>query len=208
MDVEDSLSLRLIKVAILFIGIISLFIGWFVYYGSTSQYTFSTVPLPASSIPCYQNFTALMQSATLIYSFDFWLITLQPLVIGIFAFNLACVGSNLNQGITLLIAVLIFIGVILFSVVRAIYYAIAKASCNNYWFCVTPCNSTWGGNNVPSVEFYISWGSDFAFILISAAFILAIPLLRITRDAIKNRAMNGENIASKYSMVSQEDKND
>ena len=205
MDVEDSLSLRITKFGILALATVIFTYSIVVYYLSTSQYTFSSYALPADSIPCYSNFTNAMKETTAKFSFDFWIITSQPIVIATLALNLSCCASNINQVISLLVSAINFIAIAFYFTLRIIYYTISKGNCSSYWFCITPCDSWLSGaiGTDTSVEFYISWFSDAMLLVLSVASVVGIPIIRRIRDAIKNRALNGENIGGKYTEVDQ-----
>lgn len=204
MDVEDSLSLRLIKTAVLAIALVAFGYSIFLYYISTSQYVYSSSALPADSIPCYSNFTNKMKIATKEFSFDFFIITSQPIVIVILSITLSCCGSNLNQFLTLIISMVSFAAVGLYFIFRSGYYVLAARSCSMYWFCVTPCDS-FGGVKLPTMEFTISQLTDYIGVIVALVAFLSVFVLRGVRRALVKRAYNGENIEANFKMLNEDE---
>lgn len=200
MDVEDSLSFRIIKSAVYIVSFTIFGASIILYYISTVRYTFSTPSIMPSSIPCYSSFSPSLKTATMAYSFDFLVITSQPFVIAFIGLSMSFCVSNLDQVVTLFATIIIFISAIFYFVLRLIYYTIAVANCSIYWFCITPCTTT-PSTGSPSKEFTISRVTDIILFLISGLAIIAIPILRSTRNALKNRALRGENIAGKFTLL-------
>lgn len=178
--------------------------GGTVYYTTSSQYTFTSVSLATTDIPCYANLTFDQSSRTKVFSLDYFLITSLPFVIALIAATTAAYGNALNN-ITIVIlscVVLLILGV--YSIGLSITYAIAAAYCADFWYCIQPCISNLNTSGTPTIEFRIAQVSHIINIFLCAlGIIIAIAASSITRAG-----SNITSIMAQYGLVDSDDDDD
>ena len=176
--------IRLLKISLTGVSLLIFSSGIIVYIFSTSKYVFSSPSLTADTVVCYQNFTNNMKNNSSIYSFDWFVIVSQPIVIIFLSLMVAIFGNNLGQFEIILFTIIgIFGTLIYFLVFGIVYYSIARLYCSDYWFCITPCVNTFGIESVPTFEFLFSYISHIVFFILAILSISTIAIVTSIRNS-------------------------
>ena len=154
---------------------------------SSTAYEFSNSTTNFTCIECYQNFTTSMQSQTMRYSFDFWMIWLEVIIAALLIIIWFLLMAEIRQVAFYFIHAGLSILIIFFYGFKVIYYYIAFLSCQLYWFCVSPCTTPY---YEPTIAFWISFIFGFISLSIAVIQVLINPVIHgLSRAARKKEIL-------------------